>query len=149
MNQHLFIFKPGVWLGEGKIHLSTAGENLSFVTRWLVPKKEEGGVKAVQEIQISTLSDLMQNQFTITQIGKENFQIELENQSLGKVVGKGRISKEVISWEFRLSNLGFEGFELYEKTKEKDAYLMHAEYATVDDFRTIIHGKIWRKEEKK
>lgn len=149
MNQHLFIFKPGVWLGEGKIHLSTAGEHLSFVTRWLVPKKEEGGVKAVQEIQISTLSDLMQNQFTITHIGKESFQIELENQSLGKVVGKGRISKEVISWEFRLSNLGFEGFELYEKTKEKDAYLMHAEYATVDDFRTIIHGKIWRKEEKK
>jgi hypothetical protein len=149
MQQHLFLFKPGVWLGEGKIHLSNAGEHLPFVTRWLVPKKEEGGVKAVQEIQISSLADLMQNQFTISQIGKESFQIELENQSLGKVIGKGRINKEVVSWEFRLPNLGFEGFEFYEKTKEKDVYLMHAEYATMDDFRTIIHGKIWRKEEKK
>jgi len=32
----------------------------------------------------------------------------------------------------------------YEKSELPDTYLMHAEYATNDDFRTVIHGKIWR-----
>lgn len=143
--KHRFIFEPGPWLGEGKMTLSMMEEELSFYTRWNVPKPDgEGRIGSMQEIQISGLNEIMQNQFAFFDINEKNFSIELENQSLGKVVGKGMINDKIIGWEFRLEHLGFEGFEFYEKVDLPDTYLMHAEYATNDDFRTVIHGKIWR-----
>ena len=110
-------------------------EELPFYTRWKVPEGEKGRIES------------MQNQFIFYNITRRNFAIELENQSLGKVVGKGMINETLIGWEFRLEHLGFEGFEFYEKSEAPDTYLMHAEYATNDDFRTVIHGKIWRSHE--
>lgn len=143
--KHPFIFKPGGWIGEGKITLSMMDEPLAFFTRWKVPEADEKGrVDSIQEIQISGLPDVMQNLFAFYDVTQKGFQIELENQSLGKVVGKGMINDKLIGWEFRLEHLGFEGFEFYEKGEAPDTYLMHAEYATSDDFRTVIHGKIWR-----
>ncbi len=147
MTKHPFIFEPGHWLGEGKITLSMMEEKeLPFFTRWTIPLADEKGmIHAMQEIQIAGLSDIMQNEFTFFDQSKEGFAIQLDNQSIGKVVGAGRINPDVIAWEFRLGHLGFEGFEFYELSKEPDVYQMHAEYATADDFRTIIHGKVWRK----
>lgn len=146
--KHPFILKPGSWLGEGKINLSMMDEELTFFTRWNVPVVDDKGrVNSIQEIQISGLPDMMQNQFVFYDITQKGFQIELENQSLGKVVGNGIINDKLIGWEFRLGHLGFEGFEFYEVSDTPDLYLMHAEYATNDDFRTVIHGKIWRPHE--
>ena len=147
MAKHPFILKPGHWLGEGKITLSMMEENeLAFFTRWKVPLADETGrIDALQEIQISGLSDVMHNQFAFYDLSRQSFCIELENQSIGKVVGQGLINKEIIGWEFRLGHLGFEGFEFYEAADQPDTYLMHAEYSTSDDFRTVIHGKIWKK----
>ena len=140
---HSFIFKPGQWLGEGKIILNMMDEAMPFYTKWNVPFIDGGGIlECTQEIQIAGLSELMMNEFSLYDIGSGDFLIELENQSLGKVVGSGLIGKETIAWEFRLNHLGFEGFEFYQKIDE-NTYKVHAEYATTDEFRTIIHGKIW------
>ena len=148
MKKHPFILKPGFWLGEGKINLSMMDEELAFFTRWKIPEADnKGRIDSLQEIQISGLEDMMQNQFAFYDISRKGFNIELENQSLGKVVGQGLINDSVIGWEFRLGHLGFEGFEFYEATQDPNTYLMHAEYATTDDFRTIIHGKIWLTQE--
>jgi hypothetical protein len=73
----------------------------------------------------------------------DSFAIELENQALGKIVGGGVINDKVIGWEFRMPELGFEGFEFYER-QEDDSYLMHAEYTTSDQFRTLIKGRVWQ-----
>ena len=73
----------------------------------------------------------------------QNLAFRLENEALGKVQGKGLISEKVIAWEFRMQDIGFEGFEFYEKLDDKN-YLMRAEYATADQFRTVINGKIWK-----
>ena len=140
---HSFIFKPGLWLGEGKITLDMMDETMPFYTKWKVPPVDEGGrLECTQEIQIAGLSELMLNEFSLYDIAPGQFIIELENQSLGKVVGSGLIGKDTIAWEFRLNHLGFEGFEFYQKVDE-NTYKVHAEYATTDEFRTIIHGKIW------
>lgn len=144
MVQHAFLFSPGQWLGEGKIVLSMVDEELSFVTKWtIMPPDAEGKIECVQEIQIKGLADVMHNQFSIFDLSSNLFQIELENQSLGRVGGKGLIDDKVIAWEFRLSEVGFEGFELYEKQKD-DTYNIRAEYASNDDFRTLIQGKLWK-----
>jgi len=144
---HQFIFQSGIWRGEGKITLSMSEEPLSFSTCWKIPEKnKEGCVESLQEIEVIGFPDVMHNQLAFYNVTDKNFQIALKNQSLGKVVGKGVVNENFIGWEFLLAHLGFEGFEFYEKRKESDGYLMHAEYATREDFRTTIHGKIWHVE---
>ena len=79
-------------------------------------------------------------QFTIYNL---QFSVQLQNQALGTIIGKGIINDKLIGWEFRMPEMGFEGFEFYEMQSE-ESYMMHAEYATSDEFRTTIRGKIWR-----
>lgn len=144
MSDHTFILTPNQWLGEGKIILNMVQEELSFFTRWNVAIKDSTGlIECVQEIQVKGLSDIMMNQFIFTSFTPTGFSVELENQALGKVIGGGVINDKVIGWEFRMPDLGFEGFEFYEKQPD-DSYLMHAEYATTDQFRTLIKGRVWK-----
>lgn len=144
MSTHSFILTPSQWLGEGKIVLNMVEEELAFFTRWNVSTKDSTGlIECVQEIQVKGLSDIMMNQFLFTNVSASSFAIELENQALGKIIGAGVINDKVIGWEFRMVELGFEGFEFYEK-QEDNSYLMHAEYSTSDQFRTLIKGRVWQ-----
>src|SRR5690349_12331024 len=100
---HPFLIEPGLWLGEGKIQLNMVAEELNFVTRWNTQTKDgEGKIESAQEIQIKGLSDVMQNAFILSAFHGEEFEIELENEALGKVKGKGLISEKMIAWEFRV-----------------------------------------------
>jgi len=150
MFKHLFIFSPTQsWLGEGVIKLNMIAEELGFFTRWRVlPKNEEGRIECIQEIQVKGLSDIVHNQFTLFDFSSGSFSLELENQALGKVNGKGVVNENLIGWELKLDDMGFEGFEFYEKQPD-NSYLMQAEYATADQFRTVIHGRIWQQMEQK
>jgi hypothetical protein len=143
--QHPFIFTPDAWLGEGKIQLNMVEEELSFFTRWSITHPDGlGRIECMQEIQVKGLAEVMINQFALFDLTPSGFSIELENQSLGKIIGKGIISENLIGWEFRNPEIGFEGFEFYEKQPD-GSYLMRAEYASSDQFRTLIQGKVWKK----
>ena len=136
---------PGSWLGEGTIHLNMIDEELGFFTRWNVAQKDGGGkIQCTQEIQVKGLSDMMINQFSFFDLSASQFILELENHALGCVAGSGLLTLKVIAWEFRILDIGFEGFEFYELQSD-NSYLMRAEYSTNDEFRTIIQGKVWEK----
>jgi hypothetical protein len=62
---------------------------------------------------------------------------------LGSVQGKGIIDAKTIAWEFR-GHPDFEGFEVYELQENGD-FMLHAEYSSLDQIRTIIDGRIWKK----
>ncbi|NGX59341.1 MAG: hypothetical protein KR126chlam3_00492 [Chlamydiae bacterium] len=142
---HSFLFSPKKWLGEGKIKLSMVEEELDFFTRWNLGALDQGGkIPASQEVQIKGMNEIMHNQFLITDLTSSHFNLELENAALGTIIGKGIIKENLIAWEFRHSELGFEGFEFYERQPD-GTYLVRAEYATPDQYRTIIQGKIWEK----
>ena len=142
--KHGFILSPSTWLGEGKIRLNMVEEELAFYTRWDISNSDPAGkIDCTQEIQVKGLSDLMLNQFSFFDLSANNFTIELENQALGRVKGEGLINDKVIAWEFRIEDIGFEGFEFYELQPD-NSYLMRAEYATSDQFRTLIQGKMWK-----
>jgi hypothetical protein len=144
-NQHTFIFSPSSWLGEGKIQLSMTEETLPFYTKWTISQKDEQGkIECTQETQVNGLSELMHNQLVFFDFKQGHFSLELDNLSIGKVSGKGLVTDQMIAWEFRVPEIGFEGFETYEKQPD-NTYLMHAEYATDDQLRTVIKGKIWQK----
>ncbi len=140
---HSFMFSPGKWLGEGKIRLNMVEEELSFFTRWTINQEEDGSIECVQEIQVKGLSEVMSNHFRLSNIHSATFSVFMENHAIGKVEGTGIIDESHLGWEFRVKELGFEGFECYEK-QEDNSYLMKAEFATVDQLRTTIQGKIWK-----
>jgi len=146
MDEHAFILTPTKWLGEGKIQLSVGEDERDFHIKWHIGIKDpDGRIVAIQEMQIKGLSDIVKNHFIISDITNERFAIDLENASLGTVKGKGLIREDhLIAWEFRSGELGFEGFEFYEKQSD-GSYSMQAEYATPDQFRSVIKGKIWKK----
>ncbi len=149
MSEHSFILSPSTWLGEGKIQLNMVDEELDFYTRWNIGAKDKGGkIECLQEIQVKGLSEIMHNQFLFFDLAPGTFSVEFDNPSLGKMLGKGVITDKTIAWEFRCPQIGFEGFEMYEK-QENGVYYLHAEYATNDQLRTVIKGKVWQDSSKK
>ena len=145
--QHLFIFSPGRWVGGGKITFNTSPELIRFYTSWNVEEKKNGVIECTQQIEMQTLHENVRNQFSIHDISPgilmTRFKIDLENELIGSAKGVGIVDTKTIAWEFR-GNKGIEGFEVYE-IQENGDYMLHAEYSSVDDFRTIVDGRIWSK----
>lgn len=141
---HSFIFSPGVWIGEGKITFSTSPETIHFYTKWIVEKfDEERGHICEQRVEMQGIDDTVFNSLTFSDVTPTSFTIALENDLVGKVIGKGVIDPKTIAWEYR-TGTDFEGFEVYELQDNGD-YMLHAEYSSPDQYRTIVDGRIWKK----
>ncbi len=143
--QHNFLFNPEEWIGDGTITFNEFGHGLKFYTRWKVFDSNKTEVSCSQEIEVEGLMDKTQNRFTLSEIKPGSFSITLENESLGKVIGKGVMDDKTVAWEFSNKELGFEGFEIYE-LQEDGNYVTRGEYVSIDQLRTIIEGKIWKKQ---
>jgi hypothetical protein len=143
MIQHEFIFHPGNWIGEGKVAFSATPEILHFYTKWIVEKANPHGIPGAQFVEIQGNDPPMRNVFLFSDITPTNFIIHLENEILGAVDGTGIIDAKTIAWEFH-GKEKLEGFEVYELQENGD-YLVHAEYTSSDQFRTVIDGRVWKK----
>ena len=143
--KHTFLFHPEKWVGDGTITFNEFGHGLKFYTHWNVSEQSKEQSSCTQEIEVEGLMDKTQNQFTLTDIKNNAFVITLENESLGKVIGKGVYDDKTVAWEFSNKELGFEGFEIYE-LQEDGGYTTRGEYISIDQLRTIIEGKIWKKQ---
>lgn len=146
MTQHQFLFSPGQWIGEGKVTFSTSPEHLRFYTKWLIETDAAGNLYCQQHVEMEGGQDKVLNNFQISQVLSNSFTIELSNDLLGKISGKGVIDPQTIAWEFRESE-ELDGFEVYELQENGD-YMLHAEYSSTAQFRTIIDGRIWKKQSK-
>ncbi len=144
MENQGFIFSPGLWIGEGKITFTASPEVLNFFTRWETkPGDKEGELQCVQQVEMQGVDDKVVNRFKFFNVKPKSFAVTLENDLVGIVKGKGVLAANEIAWEFR-GHPNFEGFEVY-RLKDNGDYTVHAEFASPDQFRTIINGRIWRK----
>lgn len=143
MNKHDFIFKEGIWIGEGKVQFSTSPEQIHFYTKWVVNKIEKNQIQCQQQVEMRGGGDSVFNHFTFSDIKDSTFTIALENEILGMATGKGTFNENNIAWEFR-NHSDFEGFEVYE-LQENGEYILHAEYISTDQHRTTIDGRLWKK----
>lgn len=141
---HLFLFKPGLWLGQGIIRFSMAEDELKFYARWSVEPIQNEKIQFVQEIEINGFTDKMLNTFVLSDLTSNKFAVQIQNNLVGTVVGTGVIDDNAIAWEFRNSSQAFEGYEIYER-KVDGSYNMRSEFFAGDGFRTIIQGSLWPK----
>lgn len=142
--KHHFIFSPGVWIGEGKITFSTSPESIRFFTKWTIQDFDQKvGYLCQQQVEMLGVEESVFNQLTVFDTTAESFAVCLENDLIGKVLGKGVVDQKTIAWEYR-QGTDFEGFEVYELQDNGD-YMLHAEYSSPDQYRTIIDGRIWKK----
>ncbi|MBI5273296.1 MAG: hypothetical protein HY861_04865 [Chlamydiia bacterium] len=141
---HSFIFSPGKWCGEGKILLNMVEEELLFNTNWAVQNRDfSGKVACAQEVLVQGLSENMRNELTFYDFQHRTFSVDMENQSLGRIVGTGLFDEQTIAWEFRNNDMNFEGYETY-VLQPDGSYHMRGEYVTSDQFRTQIEARIWQ-----
>jgi len=145
MTMH-FIFKPGLWIGEGKVTFSASPERVRFYTKWTIEKETDDEVVCQQHVEMEGGESNVYNTFVFSNIQKDSFNVELSSEILGSVQGKGLIDKKTIAWEFR-DHPEFQGFEVYELQDNGD-FMLHAEYSSTDQIRTIIDGRLWKKAEK-
>lgn len=140
MFNHTFIFQPGLWEGEGTIAFSHSSEKLAFSTRWEVEEGDVSGVTCIQEVKMVGADENVTNKFTFSELTPKSFEVALENDLMGSVLGKGVVDEKLIAWEFR-ADQGMEGYEVYE-LQEDGQYSLRAEYASPDQFKTIIRGTL-------
>lgn len=145
MEDHLFVFTPGVWLGEGTIKFSYSQESFFYFTKWIVEEERKGVINCRQIVEVSSLAHQIENRFCIRQMQGAGFEIGLSNEFLSNVLGSGVVKKHQISWQFAHTDI-LEGKEEYSKLAE-DRYLMHASYCAQNTFSTLVDGKIWLKSE--
>jgi hypothetical protein len=140
--KHEFLFQTSRWIGEGRITFSASSDRLHFYTSWLIEKK--GDIfHCEQHVEMQGSDNVVTNFYVIKDLDEKKFNIHLDNELLGKVEGSGLIDKKTIAWEFKENPL-LEGFEVYELQENGD-YMVHAEYSSTEQFRTIIDGRIWKK----
>lgn len=138
-----FVFAKGIWLGEGKITFSASSEFIKFYVKWQISEDENRVMKATQTIQMLGIEEKSINELTFFDIQADSFKVQLENENVGKVLGRGIYHKNLIAWELK-KDTTFEGFETYERRENGDFFL-HAEYGKNDIYRTIIDGLVWSK----
>ncbi len=144
---HVFIFEPGNWQGEGSVSFSATPEEVFFSTKWVVHQIiDDGVVSCEQRVEMEGADETVINKIRFYNITSNAFNISLENDIVGQVIGTGIIDENTIAWEFR-EQVGFQGYEVYEKQENNGEYHFHAEYASPDQFRTIIDGVIRKAQE--
>lgn len=143
MASHEFLFRSGIWIGEGRVTFVGSTEHVIFYTKWTVNEEVAGFLSCRQEVEMRGGGENVLNFFTLKEIKETSFEITVESEALGKASGKGIINETKIAWEFK-GHPDFEGFEVYELQASGD-YRVHAEYISPDQHRTIIDGRIWKK----
>lgn len=140
MTAHTFLFKPGIWQGEGTITLSVSPTVLRFTTQWDVSPAHEGTIDVVHLVHIEDTETPLRNTLRFFNIHKSTFEVELSNEILGTALGKGIIDDTTIAWEFR-HHADMDGFELFQKD-DTNGYHVRAEYASPDKSHSIIRAHI-------
>lgn len=143
MTAHKFLLQPGCWLGEGKVTFTASPDTLSFATRWDISDALGGIIALKQKVEMKDTGDTINNIYCVSALAETSFVIELSNDILGTAIGTGIIDEKKIAWEFR-GQANFEGYEVYDLQPNGD-YILHAEYASPEQYRTIIDARIWLK----
>lgn len=134
-----FLFKEGTWEGSGHITLPMTDDPFPLTVRWTISPLDEERFRAVQRVEVEN-HDPMVNTFTVIKPSEGDFQLFLENESIGMFAGDGVSDDTKLAWEF--SHKGaLEGFEVYE-LKGDDQYSFRAEYLGGDGFATVVSGNL-------
>lgn len=126
------------------IQITGIEEKLKFYTKWDIQLLEEGGVEAVQSVEVSELGQTLRHALKFSPLSQSEFDVQIENEIFGRAEGKGKVEGATISWSFHCPDRGLEGEETF-KIENHDRYSQRAQYSSPDSVSTLIQGSIWKK----
>jgi hypothetical protein len=129
-----------MWIGEGSVSFDPSLDQMFFSTIWKIGPLENQRIQCSQQVKMEEIDETLENSYIIYLKDDSSFDLELENDSLGKVWGAGLIDEKTIAWEL-FGETAVQGYEIYE-IQEDGNYHFHAEYASPNQFRTLIEGHI-------
>ena|ERR1700733_3198723 len=141
-HKHLFLLQPATWTGEGSVSFDSSSDRIFFSTTWKIGLIENQRIQCSQQVKMEEIDETVENKYIFYFKDNFSFDLELENESLGKVRGSGLTDEKTIRWEI-FGETSVQGYEVYE-IQENGGYLFHAEYASPNQFRTLIEGQIQR-----
>lgn len=145
MEPHLFLFSPGRWVGAGRITFNVSKELIRFYTSWTIKEDVDGKLVCIQIVEMQGIHERVVNSFLVYDYDANKFKIDMRSEVVDLATGTGIVDEKTIAWEFH-GQTGIEGFEVYELQENGD-YMLHAEYASSEQFRTIIDARIWLKDD--
>lgn len=138
-----------MWLGQGTLTFSYSSEKIPFYTKWIVDPIHQGVIRAQQHVVKQGENETLVNDFSFAAITEGSFTVELKNEAINCVRGKGTVEDQRIFWTYYTTIFSeefeaFRGFEAYQ-LQENGEYLFHAEYTSTGEYITIVSGRIWGK----
>lgn len=123
---------PGVWLGQGFIHMRGIAEKLPFYTRWTI------GDDIVQEVEIKGLAAKQVNVYTVS----PDKLVTLENEDLG--IWQGSLLQEGhhLSWKLFSPDQIFSGEEHFYHL-DNGRIKTRASFFDQEGLYTLVEGEIW------
>lgn len=145
MGKNHFILSPGKWIGTGKMLLTHSEEEIPFELIWNVSvlDQESGLIECVQELVLDKGKDHLTNAFIFSEPEERQFEVEMDNDALGQVEGRGFLDHEFLGWEFRNTGGRVEGFESYTLQRE-GGYVLKAEFGSHAEIKTTLVGNLHR-----
>ena len=115
-NGHTYLFSPGRWVGKGVLSI-IGGSSEPIGVSMIVSQGGTGTITAHLELEFSEThrEGGLEVVYTVSPKGKDTFDLMQHHSKLGRLVGKGAVTKQTILITFRSDDGTYSGFEAMEK----------------------------------
>lgn len=143
MHSSLFLFTPGIWIGEGTIYIGTASTPIRFFTKWTIQLLGKDRLEAIQRIELQGVAEHITNRYLVSEIHATSFSLTWDTALSPPIHGIGCYSTDSLTWSL-MGEEGFQGEEYYLRQND-GSFVFQATYGTDDAFGTRITGHLWLK----
>ncbi len=97
--RNIVFFEGAVWKGRGTIIILQTGAVIHFDVTKTLQEKKEGVITMTQQVNLKEVNERWSTQFKFHQFEKEQFDVELFNESVGHIHGDGYYNDSDVSWK--------------------------------------------------
>lgn len=124
---NIVLFDGSLWKGQGTIVILETGAVIHFDIKKTLREENEGVIIMNQEISLKEINERWTTRFQFQKFEKEQFDIELFNESVGDILGDGYYNDSDVSWKIYNEQQQIIGKTQLMHTHH-DAYLINSTY---------------------
>lgn len=139
--RNIVFFEGDIWKGEGTIMILQTGAVIHFDVTKKLHEKSDGIIMMTQQINLKEINERWSTQIKFHQFEREQFDVELFNESVGHLHGDGYYNDSDVSWK-----VYDEKQQIIGKTQlthlQPDTYLINSSYKFPGTTQITMSGVI-------